>query len=67
MLALARRAGAEVFDYGNNIRACAKEAGCERAFDIPGFVPAYIRPLFCVGQGAVPLGRALAAIPRTSP
>jgi len=43
--------GAEVFDYGNNIRACAKEAGCEDAFDIPGFVPAYIRPLFCVGKG----------------
>ncbi len=44
-------AGAEVFDYGNNIRACALEAGCERAFEIPGFVPAYIRPLFCVGKG----------------
>jgi urocanate hydratase len=44
-------AGAEVFDYGNNIRACALEAGCERAFDIQGFVPAYIRPLFCVGKG----------------
>jgi urocanate hydratase len=43
--------GAEVFDYGNNIRACALEAGCERAFDIPGFVPAYIRPLFCTGRG----------------
>jgi urocanate hydratase len=43
--------GAEVFDYGNNIRACAVDAGCERAFDIPGFVPAYIRPLFCVGKG----------------
>ncbi|HEY3817620.1 MAG TPA: urocanate hydratase [Polyangiaceae bacterium] len=43
--------GAEVFDYGNNIRACAKEAGCQDAFDIPGFVPAYIRPLFCVGKG----------------
>ena len=43
--------GAEVFDYGNNIRACAREAGCERAFDIPGFVPAYIRPLFCAGKG----------------
>ncbi len=43
--------GAEVFDYGNNIRACAVEAGCENAFDIPGFVPAYIRPLFCVGKG----------------
>jgi len=43
--------GAEVFDYGNNIRACAKEAGCENAFDVPGFVPAYIRPLFCLGKG----------------
>jgi len=43
--------GAEVFDYGNNIRACAVEAGCEDALDIPGFVPAYIRPLFCVGKG----------------
>ncbi len=43
--------GAEVFDYGNNIRACAKEAGAERAYDIPGFVPAYVRPLFCVGKG----------------
>ncbi|HEY6463293.1 MAG TPA: urocanate hydratase [Polyangiaceae bacterium] len=43
--------GAEVFDYGNNIRACAQEAGCADAFDIPGFVPAYIRPLFCVGKG----------------
>jgi urocanate hydratase len=50
MLAMKKR-GAEVFDYGNNIRACAKEAGCERAFEIPGFVPAYIRPLFCVGKG----------------
>jgi urocanate hydratase len=46
-----KAAGAEVFDYGNNIRACAKEAGCERAFDIAGFVPAYIRPLFCAGKG----------------
>jgi urocanate hydratase len=46
-----RKAGAEVFDYGNNIRACAVEAGCENAFDIPGFVPAYIRGLFCVGKG----------------
>jgi urocanate hydratase len=50
MLAM-QKAGAEVFDYGNNIRACAVDAGCERAFDIPGFVPAYIRPLFCVGKG----------------
>jgi urocanate hydratase len=44
-------AGAEVFDYGNNIRAGAKDAGTERAFDIAGFVPKYIRPLFCVGKG----------------
>ncbi|AKT36155.1 urocanate hydratase [Chondromyces crocatus] len=43
--------GAEVFDYGNNIRTCAQEAGCERAFDIHGFVPAYIRDLFCQGKG----------------
>jgi len=50
MLAMKKK-GAEVFDYGNNIRACAVEAGCARAFDIPGFVPAYIRPLFCVGKG----------------
>jgi urocanate hydratase len=50
MLAMKAR-GAEVFDYGNNIRACAQDAGCEGAFDIPGFVPAYIRPLFCVGKG----------------
>jgi urocanate hydratase len=50
MLAL-KGAGAEVFDYGNNIRACAREAGVERAFDVPGFVPEYIRPLFCVGKG----------------
>jgi len=44
-------AGAEVFDYGNNLRTCAQEAGCTRAFDIVGFVPAYVRPLFCVGKG----------------
>jgi urocanate hydratase len=50
MLAMKAR-GAEAFDYGNNIRTCAKEAGTERAFDIPGFVPAYIRPLFCTGKG----------------
>jgi urocanate hydratase len=50
MLSLRSR-GAEVFDYGNNLRACAREAGCDRAFDIPGFVPAYIRPLFCTGKG----------------
>jgi urocanate hydratase len=43
--------GVPVFDYGNNIRAEAKAAGCDRAFDIIGFVPAYIRPLFCEGMG----------------
>jgi urocanate hydratase len=43
--------GVPTFDYGNNIRAEAKAAGCERAFDIKGFVPAYIRPLFCEGMG----------------
>ncbi|MDQ3691426.1 MAG: urocanate hydratase [Chloroflexota bacterium] len=44
-------AGAVTFDYGNNIRAHAKDAGVENAFDIPGFVPAFIRPLFCEGRG----------------
>jgi urocanate hydratase len=43
--------GAEVFDYGNSIRAEARLGGCARAFDFPGFVPAYIRPLFCEGRG----------------
>jgi urocanate hydratase len=43
--------GAVVFDYGNNIRAEAKKAGVEDAFAFPGFVPAYIRPLFCEGKG----------------
>jgi len=43
--------GAITFDYGNNIRARAKEQGLENAFDFPGFVPAYIRPLFCEGKG----------------
>jgi urocanate hydratase len=43
--------GAVTFDYGNNIRAFAQEAGVENAFDFPGFVPAYIRPLFCEGKG----------------
>ena len=46
-----KEAGSEVFDYGNNLRAGAVEGGCERAFDFPGFVPAYIRPLFCEGKG----------------
>jgi urocanate hydratase len=50
MLAL-QKAGAITFDYGNNIRTHAKKAGVERAFDIPGFVPEYIRPLFCEGRG----------------
>ncbi len=44
-------AGAEVFDYGNSIRDEARLGGFERAFDFPGFVPAYIRPLFCEGKG----------------
>jgi urocanate hydratase len=43
--------GAEVFDYGNSLRGEAKLGGCERAFEFPGFVPAYIRPLFCEGKG----------------
>ncbi|HYL07463.1 MAG TPA: urocanate hydratase [Candidatus Udaeobacter sp.] len=43
--------GAEVFDYGNSLRAEAKIGGSPRAFDYPGFVPAYIRPLFCEGKG----------------
>jgi urocanate hydratase len=43
--------GAVVFDYGNNLRAQAKEAGVPNAFDYPGFVPAFVRPLFCEGRG----------------
>jgi urocanate hydratase len=43
--------GAQTFDYGNNIRGQAKQAGVANAFDIPGFVPEYIRPLFCLGKG----------------
>ena len=50
MLAL-QRAGAVAFDYGNNIRRFAFDAGCSNAFMIPGFVPEYIRPLFCTGAG----------------
>jgi urocanate hydratase len=50
MLAL-QRAGAITFDYGNNIRTVAFDAGVRNAFDIPGFVPEYIRPLFCEGRG----------------
>lgn len=50
MLAL-RRMGSVTFDYGNNLRTQAKRAGVENAFEIPGFVPEYIRPLFCEGRG----------------
>ena len=46
-----KKQGAVTFDYGNNIRAEAQKAGVEDAFDFPGFVPAYIRPLFCEGKG----------------
>ena len=46
-----QRAGAVVFDYGNNLRAMAKDAGVDDAFDYPGFVPAFIRPQFCEGRG----------------
>ncbi len=50
MLAM-RRLGSHVFDYGNNLRAGAKDGGVANAFDYPGFVPAYIRPMFCRGEG----------------
>jgi urocanate hydratase len=50
MLAMQKR-GAKTFDYGNNIRAMAFDAGEKNAFDFPGFVPTYIRPLFCQGSG----------------
>ena len=46
-----KRSGAVTFDYGNNIRAQARDAGVADAFDFPGFVPAFIRPLFCEGKG----------------
>src|SRR5678809_218619 len=46
-----QKLGAITFDYGNNIRARAAEKGLKNAFDFPGFVPAYVRPLFCVGKG----------------
>ncbi len=46
-----RKRGARAFDYGNNIRGQAQKAGVAAAFDIPGFVPEYIRPLFCLGKG----------------
>ena len=50
MIALQKK-GAVTFDYGNNLRARAQEHGLQNAFDFPGFVPAYIRPLFCEGKG----------------
>jgi len=50
MVALMRK-GAVTFDYGNNLRGQAKDAGLANAFDFPGFVPAYVRPLFCEGKG----------------
>lgn len=50
MIAL-QKSGSIVFDYGNNLRARAQEHGLKNAFDFPGFVPAYIRPLFCEGKG----------------
>jgi len=46
-----KRSGSVTFDYGNNIRAHAQQAGVKEAFEIPGFVPEYIRPLFCQGRG----------------
>ncbi|MCR4783280.1 MAG: urocanate hydratase [bacterium] len=46
-----QKKGSVVFDYGNNIRTQAKKQGVEKAFDFPGFVPAFIRPLFCQGKG----------------
>lgn len=48
--------GAITFDYGNNLRGRAAEMGFEKAFDYPGFVPAFIRPLFCEGKGPFGLG-----------
>ena len=50
MLAL-QKLGSVTFDYGNNIRTFAFEQGVKNAYDFPGFVPAYIRPLFCEGRG----------------
>ena len=63
-----KRAGAVTFDYGNNIRKMAFDAGCKDAFEIPGFVPEYIRPLFCEGKGPfrwVALSGDASDIPKT--
>ena len=46
-----QKKGSIAFDYGNNLRGQAKKAGLENAFDFPGFIPEYIRPLFCEGKG----------------
>lgn len=51
LILLQQSRGAVCFDYGNNLRGQALEAGCTNAFEFPGFVPAYIRPLFCEGKG----------------
>ena len=59
------RAGVPTLDYGNNIRQMAKEEGVADAFDFPGFVPAYIRPVVLSRRRPVPLGRRCPAIPRT--
>ena len=56
-------AGAEVFDYGNSLRAEAKLGGFERAFDYPGFVPAYIRPCSATGRGRFAGSRCQATRP----
>jgi urocanate hydratase len=58
--------GVPTVDYGNNIRQVAKDEGVADAFAFPGFVPAYVRPLFCEGQGARSAGSRSRAIPRTS-
>ncbi len=64
MLAFQKK-GAEVFDYGNNLRQRAYDWGVKQAFDFPGFVPAYIRPLFCEGKGPF-RWVALSGDPKTS-
>ena len=60
-----QKQGVPTFDYGNNIRQMAKEEGVDNAFDFPGFVPAYIRPLFCRAS-ARSAGPRCPAIRRTS-
>lgn len=60
-----QKRGAVAFDYGNNIRQVAFNNGVKNAFDFPGFVPAYIRPLFCEGKGPFRFA-ALSAIQKIS-